>query len=285
MAHPQIAVFARLAKGGEGPRRLIFGQNTLLSRTMHDIRYNERRDEIYVANPFAQAILTFRGDAGRDSKPIRIIQGPKTRLIGGDTLEVDAVNDEIIVPLGREVLVFPLLGEGDVAPIRTLKGGDENGWRSGGGVGVDNVHEFIVTDGTRTDDHRIQTRERGYARGRNSILVFNRLDDGDVFPLRIINGPRTGINAIRQMAVQPEGGWVVIAQISNGGIPEPEGTFVGVWSIYDDGDVPPRWRIEGKPGNILKKPRGMALNPNHKELLVSDMRLNAVLTFSFPEIF
>ena len=35
----------------------------------------------------------------------------------------------------------------------------------------------------------------------------------------------------------------------------------------------------------MKKPRGVALNPKHKEVLVSDMRLNAVLTFSFPEIY
>jgi hypothetical protein len=32
-------------------------------------------------------------------------------------------------------------------------------------------------------------------------------------------------------------------------------------------------------------PRGVALNPKHKELLVSDKRKNAVLTFSFPEMF
>ncbi len=35
----------------------------------------------------------------------------------------------------------------------------------------------------------------------------------------------------------------------------------------------------------MKKPRGVALNPKHKELIVSDMRLNTVLTFYFPEIF
>ena len=77
----------------------------------------------------------------------------------------------------------------------------------------------------------------------------------------------------------------MVSQITDGGIPIPDGTFIGIWSIYDDGDVPPRWKIEGKPGNIMVKPRGVALDPNHKELLVSDMRLNAVLTFSFPEIF
>ena len=32
-------------------------------------------------------------------------------------------------------------------------------------------------------------------------------------------------------------------------------------------------------------PRGVTLNPKHKELIVSDKRLNAVLTFYFPELF
>src|SRR3989442_7829747 len=57
----------------------------------------------------------------------------------------------------------------------------------------------------------------------------------------------------------------------------------GVWRINDNGDFPPRWKIEGKESNIMKKPRGVALDPKHKEVIVSDMRLNAVLTFYFPE--
>jgi len=45
VAHPQIAAFARLASGGQAPTRRIFGQASKLSRTMHDIRYNEVNDE------------------------------------------------------------------------------------------------------------------------------------------------------------------------------------------------------------------------------------------------
>ncbi|MBI4444155.1 MAG: hypothetical protein HY649_12385 [Acidobacteria bacterium] len=289
MAHPQIAAFARMAKGGEAPNRLIYGQATKLSRTMHDIRYNEKRDEIHVPNPFAQSLLTFRGDADGQQAPIRIIQGPKTRLQKPDTLEIDVVHNEIIVPQGEEVLVFPLTGNGNVAPIRILQGGLEMGWRSGPGVAVDPVHNVLVTDGSIVDQTPPSASatpyRRSYTRGRDSILIFDRTANGKIKPLRVIRGPKTGIKAIRQMQIYPEKGWIIIAQITDGGNPEPEGTFVGVWSIYDNGDVAPRWKIEGKPGNVMKKPRGVALNPNHKELLVSDMRLNAVLTYYFPEIF
>jgi len=283
VAHPQIAAFARLAKGGDAPRRRIFGQATKLSRTMHDIRYNEARDEFYVTNPFAQAILTFRGGADGQEAPIRVIQGSKTKLISADTLEIDTIHNEIFVPQGDEVLVFPMMADGNVAPIRVLRGGAKAGWRTGGGIAVDPIHNLLVTDGT------IEVEGQGYRTtfrlGRESILIFDRLADGDVKPLRVIRGPNTGIQAIRQIQVLPKGGWIVIAQITDGGISEPEGTFVGVWSTNDSGDVPPRWKIEGKASNVMKKPRGVALDPKHKEVIVSDMRLNAVLTFYFPEIF
>ena len=285
MAHPQIAAFARLAKGGDAAKRVIFGQPTKLSRTMHDIRYSEKRDEIYVTNPFAQAVLTFTGDSAGSKPPIRIIQGPKTLLGGIDTLEIDDLNNEFLIPDGDEVKVFPITANGDVAPLRVLKGGRAMGWSPGGGIAVDPVHNVLATDGTVVGQGAQAGFNNPYRGGRDSIFVFDRLAQGEVKPTRTIRGEKTGIFAIRQMQIWPKGGWIIISQITDGGIAIPQGTFVGVWSIYDNGDVPPRWRIDGKASNILTKPRGVALNPKHKELLVSDMRLNAVLTFSFPEIY
>lgn len=60
--------------------------------------------------------------------------------------------------------------------------------------------------------------------------------------------------------------------------------FVGVWSIEDRGDVPPRWTIGG-PQGALQHLHGIALDPKHQSVILTDKRLNAVLTFSFPEIF
>ena len=284
MAHPQIAIFARLAKGGDAPQRLIFGQASKVSRTMHAIRYNEKRDEFYVGNPFAQALLTFRGGANGQEAPLRTIQGPKTTLESPDTLEVDPVHEEIISPEADRVLVFPLAANGDVAPLRVFRSPAKNGWRAAGGIAVDPVHNVLVLAGTVLGDAKAGYSSP-YGDRREALLIFDRLATGEVQPLRVIRGPKTGMHAIRQMEIQPQGGWLVISQMTSGEIPEPEGTFVGVWSIHDNGDVPPRWKIEGKPGNSMKKPHGIALNPNHKEVVVADMRLNALLTFYFPEIF
>jgi hypothetical protein len=282
VAHPQIAVFARLAKGGEAARRVIFGQPTKLSRTMHDVRYSHKRDEIYVTNPFAQAVLAFSGDSAGSKPPIRIIQGPKTQLGSIDTLEIDDTNNEILVPDGGDILSFPIAANGDVAPLRVVKTGNSVGWRPGSGIAVDPVHNLLITDGTITgeDDY-----DNPYPNGRDSIFIIDRLANGETKPIRTIRGKDTGIKGIRQMQAWPKGGWIIISQITDGGIAIPEETFVGVWSIYDSGNVPPRWRIDGKPNNVMLKPRGVTLNPNHKELIVSDMRLNSVLTFAFPELF
>jgi len=113
--------------GAIPPTRLIAGQTSKLSRTMHDIRYDEihDHDEIVVSNPFAQAILTFRGDADGEEAPIRIIQGPKTQLEDPDRLEVDPVHNEIFVPNNRDsILVFRRDAQGDVA-----RAPGENGFR------------------------------------------------------------------------------------------------------------------------------------------------------------
>ena len=67
------------------------------------------------------------------------------------------------------------------------------------------------------------------------MLIFDRTANGEVEPKGVIKGPKTGLKGIRQIQVYPPKGWIVISQITAGDIAEPEGTFVGVWSITDKG--------------------------------------------------
>ncbi len=276
MAHPQIAAFARLAKGGAVPNRLIAGQDTKLSRTMHDIRYDEVHDEFLVTNPFAQAILAFPGGANGNQAPIRIIQGPSTDLGQADRLEVDAVHDEIIVPNGNRILVYPRNANGDTAPIRVIKGPDTM-LRGGTAAAVDPIHNLLVVG-------LGGTARRG-PQNLGALLIFNRTDNGNVKPLAVIKGPKTGIIRINQIAVYPNRKMIVATQPGEADDAEPEGVFVGVWSLDDNGDVPPLWKISGNPKTDMKKPRGIAIDPKNKELIVADMRMNSVVTFYLPEMF
>jgi len=284
VAHPQIAAFARLAKGGEMPKRLIAGQSTKLSRGVHDIRYDPVHDEIYYSSIFGQAILVFAGDINGDQPPKRIIQGPKTRYKGTDRLEIDTVHNEIIIPQGDEILVFPKDANGDVAPLRILRGKDTQ-LRLAGSAVVDPVSNLLIVGLNMPGSE--ESRDAGSSKQppNGALLIFNRTDEGNVKPLRVIKGPISGITRINQMAVYSPGKWIVATQAGEIAEMEPDGVFVGVWNEMDNGDVPPRWKISNSPKSTIKKPRGVVLDPKHKELIVADMRLNAVLTYYFPEIF
>ena len=167
MAHPQIAVFARLADGNAKPVRKIEGQKTLLGRTMHSIAYDEIHDEFVVPQQFGQAILTFLGGADGEEVPVRVIQGSLTQLRNPDLLGIDPVHNEIFVPQGNSVLVLPREANGNVAPIRVLKGPDTQLGASA--LAIDPVHNLLIVGGT--------------VRGIGSrLLIFNRTDEGNVKP-------------------------------------------------------------------------------------------------------
>jgi hypothetical protein len=266
VAHPQVAVFARLADGGAQRVRAIEGQKTMLGRTMHAIAYDPIHDEIVVPHHFAQGLLTFAGDATGETPPKRVLIGPKTLLIAHDRLGIDPANNEIYVPEGDKVLVFPREANGDVAPVRILSGpdtriGDANS------LGVDPTRNLLVVTSTppRTEGRR----------GGNEINIYPRTANGNMKPLRTI----TGVPGHR-LTVYPERGLIfLIGDAYQGGTP-----YVAVYGIDDSGKVSPRYTIGG-PNGILRQPRGVAIDAKNKAVIVSDKDLNAVMTFSVPEIF
>ena len=279
MAHPQIAVFARLADGNAQAVRRIEGQKTMLARTMHSIFYDAVHDEIILPNAFSAAVLTFRGDADGEEAPIRVIQGPKTGLLFTDQLDVDPIHNEVFVPMrndeGGVIHVFDRGANGDVAPIRKL-GGPDSGI-SGNRVTVDPEHDLLLID---VD---------------GGLGIFNREDSGNVKPMRIITGgPKSGTTRPREAFMVPGTRNFVATTRRYGATPKSQvatsnfqtaaeaESFIGVWSIDDEGDAPPRWTIAH---NIFKEVRNLALDPKNKTVMAADKGLNAILTFSFPEAF
>jgi len=280
VGHPQIAAFARLANGGAKPVRAIAGQNTLFTRTIHDMAYDPVRDEILVPSFFAFAILTFRGDANGDVPPVRKIFGPSTQLLNPQAVAIDAVHGEIFVPQGNRVLVYPRDANGDVAPIRILEGPDTG--LGAGRVTIDPVHNLMIT----------ASGEGGSGRSaRPGIRIFDRMASGNTKPLRTITGP--GAKDAWLMTTHPVNG-MIFAVVRPGNTGGENGDdiggrfaledYVGVWSVFDDGDAPPRLTIGG-PNLLLKDARGIAIDPKNKDVIVSDKTLNAVFRFHVPEAF
>ena len=271
MTHPQIAVFARLAKENTPPVRVLEGQKTLISRTMHGFAYDAMHDEIVVTSPLTQAILIFRGGANGEERPVRVIQGPHTQILGTaygalDKVSVDPVNNEIVLPIAPSgVLVFARDANGDVAPKRVLSGPDTK-IRGVSPVGVDPVHDLLLVN------------------SGGAMLIFDRTASGNTAPRAVIQGPKSGMGRIDTFQVYPPKGWII------GGC---SGGSVCAWSTNDNGDVAPRWRlpVQQLTGYVAS---GVVLDPIHKEVIMSAAGqrvrppsgiMNTVITFSWPEIF
>jgi len=273
VAHPRIAAFPRTADKNALPVRSIEGSNTKLNRTVHSLFYDEIHDEVVVPSDIGQGVMTFRGAANGNEAPIRVISGPKTMLGKTSKLSADPVNNELIAWSGGVLLFFDRLANGDVAPKRTL-GGPNNRF-SIANVEVDNLHNLLIVSGGDT------------------ISIFNRTASGDEKPLRVI----TGVNVGADMAVYPPSGKIALNIPGPGGDDErgetgaftPEGlasdkAHIGVWSIFDNGNVAPMWTIAG-PQGLLRQPRGLVLDAKNKNIIVSDKFLNGVATYHFPELF
>jgi hypothetical protein len=273
VAHPQIAVFARLANGNAQTVRRIEGNKTLMARTMHTVSFDHIHDEIVVTNPWAQAVLTFRGGANGEEAPIRILQGSKVEIANADVAAIDPVHEEYYVPAGQganKVLVFNRTANGNAAPLRVINGI--------GLPSVDYEHDLLLTGG-----------------GGGGVRVFERTVSGDAKPLRVITGgPLSGTNGPGGVMWIPGTRNFLASTRPFGaktygdrpGAPnnyqsaEEALTFVGVWSIDDSGDVAPRYTIAH---HLLKEFRNFAVNGKNKEIMITDKTANAIYTFSFPE--
>jgi hypothetical protein len=270
VAHPQIAAFARLANGNAKATREITGQNTLITRNLHDMAYDPIRDEIVVNQFHADAILTFRGGANGNEAPVRIIHGPDTQLALPARVGLDPVHREVFVPEGNQVLVFPSEANGNVAPIRILKGPDTK--LAARALSIDPVHNLLFVRGPTADGRTGQ------------ILIFNRTDSGNAMPRAVIGGPNAGVSRDGLIINHPPREEIIVGVSSNYIGRQSADSFVGVWSEHDNGDVAPRWRIGG-PNGTLRQTRGIAIDPKHKLIMISDKFENAVFSFYFPEIF
>jgi hypothetical protein len=255
---------------------------------MHGLFYDPIHDEMVVPVALAGAVLVFEGGANGGDAPLRVLQGPKTRINRPDTLYVDLEHDEMMVDSGdNSILVFPRTASGDVAPLREIKGPKTR---------IDNIYGVTVDPRRNLILLGNRFEPNGASRAsEDGILVFNRTDNGDVAPRGYISGPKTGIIKIRQLVAEPERGLVFVSVKNNFEFYDPDQRrptpwnpdktgFIGVWSVEDTGDVPPRGVIKG-PASGLVWPAGVAINPLNHEVYTIDSVSNSLFTFTMPEFF
>ncbi|HTW87136.1 MAG TPA: hypothetical protein VMD75_03930 [Candidatus Binataceae bacterium] len=189
----QIVIYRLGAKGAQPPRREIRGPKTAMADP-HGLAWDDRHDELLVANHGnwsrgywdvdyngggqyrPPSIESFSATARGDIPPLRIIQGPATRLNWPFGLSVDPIHNEIAVANSgdRSILIFARTAQGNAAPIRVLKG-PKTGIAIPMGVAFDAEHN-----------------ELWVANLGHTALVFDRTANGDSAPKRIIRNAPAG---------------------------------------------------------------------------------------------
>lgn len=255
MSQPRISAYASSADGNALPTRVIEGPNTRQARTSHYLAVDPVHDELIVPNPFADALLIFKGGAKGDEPPVRIIQGPKTMLTAADNVAVDPNHKELFTASfpTDSIFVYSSDANGDVAPVRVIHGPHTQLDRPIR-VEADGVNNVIAV----LTDH--------------ALLIFNRTDNGDVAPKWVLTGDKVGVGSrfgTRAVRLYAKGRKI----ITSGGTPRPgadvpgrsaqldsgdddEGSgfgrrmdrFLGVWKYGDSGNVAPLIKVRG-PGS------------------------------------
>lgn len=202
--HQAVVIYKREAHNVEAPMRVIRGPNSGIADP-HGVVWDDQHNEITAANhgnyrglmkntgggcapgdgntePEAgevrpPSITTWSGDAKGDVKPLRTIQGDKTRLDFPMGLADDPAANEFAVANNGDssVLIFSRTADGNVAPVRVISG-PKTGINRPMGVAIDTVNNELWV--SNFIDH--------------SALVFDRLATGDVAPKRIVRTAPAG---------------------------------------------------------------------------------------------
>ncbi|HTW87135.1 MAG TPA: hypothetical protein VMD75_03925 [Candidatus Binataceae bacterium] len=278
--------------------RVIIGQHTKLTRVAHGIVYDRAQDEVFASAPLASAIVVFKSDQSGDAEPLRVIQGPKTRIHDPWGLAFDDRHNELVAAdfAQSAILVFRGDGNGNVAPLRVISG-PRTQMFGVSGVAVDPDRNLIVAMTFATGEEA--------SLGNGGIFIFDRNASGNAAPVRVIAGPHTGIISGWHVAVYEGKIYAVASNIEyrppydaggytprNGCNGPPFGMltaprhlgFIGVWNITDNGDVPPRAIIGGSTSELVE-PGGIVLDPDDGEIFVTDPVKGAIFGYIVPELF
>src|SRR6185436_19745312 len=118
-----------------------------------------------------------------NTPPTRALEGQKTKI--SRTMHgfgYDAIHDEIVVtsPLTQAILIFRGAASGEEPPLRVIQGPHTQiiGTAYGG-------NDIVTVDGVNGEIYLPVSS--------NSILVFDRTDNGDVAPKRVLNDVRGSV--------------------------------------------------------------------------------------------
>lgn len=156
------------------------------------IAVDEEKQELYLTVHLPPQVAVYRKTASGDEKPLRVLQGPRTRMSDTHGFAIDVKNKLLFVnnwgrysyfkvPGGRfedpSITVYPLDARGDTPPLRVIQGPKtELNWPGAMSVDPESGDLYVANNVGQ------------------SILVFSGTAEGDVAPARVLKGSRTGLS-------------------------------------------------------------------------------------------
>ena len=255
------------------PKRIVGGTKTK-AEMMCGVYIDPKTLDTYVVNNDTQDWLAiFSKNAQGNVAPDRVLAVPH----GTFGIAVNENKEELYLTVqhNNEVIVYPKMASGKDKPLRELMG-DDTHLEDPHGVALDTKHNLMfVTNHGSVSFRGSAGGRRGYIRGSGkfdppSITVYPIDAQGDMKPLRIITGPKTGLNWPMQITMDEEAGELYVANDMDHSIE--------VFKVNDDGDVAPTRKIKG-PKTQVKNPTGVALDTKNKEFWVASMGNHTAAVF------
>ncbi len=220
-----MTVWDRNARGNVKPTRKLHTPMATFG-----IAADEENQELLLTVQDDHAVVTFKKNAKELEGPVRLLQGPKTRMADPHGIAVDRKTGLIYV----------------------TNWGTMNERQPGGPPRFGHALWPIGRNNNIPGSGRFEPP---------SITVYRKDASGDVAPLRVIQGPKTGLDWPTSIAVHPDRGEVFVANDT--------ADTVTVYRTTDNGDVAPVRVLKG-PKSMIKNPTGVALDLVNNELWVAN---------------
>jgi hypothetical protein len=228
-----VTVYAPGSNGNVPPSRTISGAKTGLDNA-NGIAV-DARGKIYVAN--SASVTEYAAGSNGNVKSSRTIGGPRTGLASPNGIAIDANNNIYVMnsPYGATpaVTVYAAGAHGNVAPIQTISG-SSTGLSDPSGIAVDaakNIYVTICASGCNSIND-----------STGAVLVFASGSDGNVAPIRDIEGGATALGGPGSIAVDADANIYVTQYYNNGNGPCQAASgriYVFVYSAGANGNATP----------------------------------------------
>ncbi len=250
----KATVYKRTAEGDTAPiRQIRSAPEGTPAPSLANVRigYDTKREQILAPNCVAHPqIAIFARTANGQAETVRRIEG-QTTLLGRTqhSISYDEIHDEIVVPqpFAGAILTFPGGANGEVKPTRIIQG-PKTGLVLSDVLAIDPVHGEIVLPA---------------GQGSGTIMVFDRMAQGDVAPLRTFGSRAAGLGGIPYVDSQHN---LILTSCRQG------------LCIYDrmaNGDAKPLRIITGGPNSGTTAPGDPVWIPGTRNFIGTTRRFDA----------